>query len=500
MSDYCEGCFAKQRRIDELLEENRRLKDQLKYRKAREAEGFFGSSTPSSKKPVKADTDEERRRRKGGALPGHAGQGRMSCPVEQADEVLELALVPRCPYCFGPVEVIETDERTVIENESLRPKRRVYRLPHQRCVTCKRIFRAKAPSVLPKSLYGNQLIANAAVMHYVHGVPIGRICEQMDIGAGSLIGIFHRLAAIFKQVPEKLVLEYRASWVRHADETSWRKDGKNGYAWLFATEKISIFLFGRTRSASVAREVLGEDPLPGYLVVDRYSGYNWVFCIIQYCYAHLLREVQALEAEFPDSDESKTFVTVLAPLLALAMKLRTQPISDDEFYAQAKKVKTELVAAIERPAIHLGIRRIQDIFRVNEHRMYHWAVDRRVPAHNNLGEQDLRPSVIARKVSFGSQSDAGAETRGVLMTVLCTLRKRGFDATAHLKTVLDKLAEDLHQDPFPLLFPTGEKEKLAGASAQAQAAAPARYLTGMRLPIPDTFPVDSLIVPAVRSP
>lgn len=498
MGNYCEVCFEKQRTIDKLQEELRLLKDQLKYRKAREAEGFFGPSTPSSKKPVKADTDEERRRRKGGARPGHVGHGRTSCPPEQADEALELPPAPTCPQCGGGMELIDTDERTVIESESLRPKRRVYRLPHQRCVTCKRIFRAKAPSVLPKSLYGNQLIANAVVMHYVHGVPIGRICEQMHIGAGSLIGIFHRLAAIFKQVPEKLIMEYRASWVKHADETGWRKDGKNGYAWLFATDKISIFLFGRTRSASVAKEVLGDDTLPGYLVVDRYSGYNWVLCIIQYCYAHLLREVQALETEFPDSDESKTFTAFLSPLLALAMKLRTQPISDDEFTAQAKKVKTEIVAIIERPAIHLGIRRIQDIFRVNEHRMYHWAVDRRVPAHNNLGEQDLRPSVIARKVSFGSQSDAGAETRGVLMTTLCTLRKRGFDATAHLKTVLDKLAEDLQQDPFPLLFPAAPMtlEK----TTRAQKPAPAAQPPSRSMPFRPARTVSRFMAPVAHSP
>jgi hypothetical protein len=356
--------------------------------------------------------------------------------------------------------------------------------------------------VLPKSLYGNQLIANAAVMHYVHGVPMGRICEQLGIGAGSLMGIFHRLAGFFKQVPEKLILEYRDSWVRHADETGWRKDGENGYAWLFATDKISIFLFGKTRAASVAKEILGEDPLPGYLVVDRYSGYNWALCILQYCYAHLLRDVEKLEKDFPEDGEVKAFVTVMAPLLALAIKLRKQPISDEEFYAQANKVKSEIVAAIKLSAMHLGIRHIQDIFREQEHRMYHWAVDRRVPADNNLAERDLRPTVVARKVSFGSQSDAGAETRGILMTVLYTLRKRGFDATAHLKTVLDKLAEDLHQDPFPLLFPAAPMTpgKTTCAHADKQILSPAAQPPSISMPLQNVCSVSNFMVPAAQSP
>ena len=63
----------------------------------------------------------------------------------------------------------------------------------------------------------------------------------------------------------------------------------------------------------------------------------------------------------------------------------------------------------------------------------HWAENRDVPAENNLAERDLRPTVIAIKVSFGSQSDAGAHTRSVLMTVAHTLRKRGEDVANRLK-------------------------------------------------------------------
>jgi hypothetical protein len=112
------------------------------------------------------------------------------------------------------------------------------------------------------------------------------------------------------------------------------------------------------------------------------------------------------------------------------------------------------IATMEAPAQHLGIRRLQEIFRANADRLYHGADDRRVPAEHNLAERDLRPTVIARNVRFGSQSDAGAHTRGIVMAVLHTLKKRQLDVVAPLKRVLDQLTIDLHQDPFPLLFPT----------------------------------------------
>jgi hypothetical protein len=265
-------------------------------------------------------------------------------------------------------------------------------------------------------------------------------------------------------VPQKLIEEYRQAPVKHADETSWRTNGKNGYVWLFATGDLSIFQFGKNRSAQVPMAVFGKDPLPGKLVVDRYSGYNKAPCSIQYCYAHLLRDVEDLEKEFPDDEEISMFTAVVIPLLSSAIKLRSQPISDAEFYVQAARIRGEIEAAMGRPAWHMGIRRIQDIFRKNKHRLYHWSEDRRVPAENNLAERDLRPSVIARKVSFGSVTDAGARTRSTLTTMVTTLRKRGMDSAQQIKDTLDVLARDLTHDVYRLLFPRSNNLELSNLS------------------------------------
>jgi hypothetical protein len=53
----CPGCLHKQRRIDELEEEVKDLRAKLRYQERRDEDGFFGPSTPSSKKPVKANTE-----------------------------------------------------------------------------------------------------------------------------------------------------------------------------------------------------------------------------------------------------------------------------------------------------------------------------------------------------------------------------------------------------------------------------------------------------------
>ena len=448
----CPLCLEKQREIDRLKEEIVLLRQQLSYRGRKEKEGFFGSSTPSSQVPVKANTEKAKKPR--GAKVGHRGFGRKAFEASEADRVERVEAVRGevCPICGDLLEDKGDECRSVLESRPLKAERVMYLLEKKWCPRCRKTFRGEPPVVLPKNLYGNQLMSTATVMHYLHGIALGRVCEQLGVGDGSLVDIFHRMGRLFEGVVPKLIEQYRLAPVKHADETGWRTEGKNGYAWLFATVQISIFLLKKTRSCSVPRALFGDERLPGTLVVDRYNGYNKAPCNIQYCYGHLLREVEDLEKEFPDQAEIKTFVSVVAPLFALAMGLRGQPLSDAQFLEKASEVKGQIKAAMQAPAQHLGIRRIQDIFTEHEKRLYHWAEDRKIPADNNLAERDLRPTVIARKVSFGSQSDAGAHTRSILMTVVHTLRKRGEDVTARLKYALDELAKDKTKDPFLLLF------------------------------------------------
>jgi transposase len=451
---YCKGCIEKELKIAELEERITGLKAQLRYRQRKEREGFFGASTPSSKVPFKENTSQEKRSRKGGAVRGHKGHGRSAHTEESADAVRYQDVGDTCPDCHGMLVFKEVRNRTVIESAPTKPASILYRLAVKECRNCHRVFRARAPSVLPKSLYGNQITAQCAVMHYFHGITMGRLTEMTGVSLGTLIDIFHRLGRYFAPLMEALKEAYRKDRVKHADETSWRNDGQSGYAWLFCTAALSIFLFKNTRSSSVPKGVLGEKHLPGVLVVDRYSGYNKAPLNIQYCYAHLLRDVEELAKNAPDNEEVVRFTGALIPLLAAAMHLGSQKISDREYYRTAKQLHKKIMAVARSPAHHLGIRAVQDIVTGHEDRLFHWVTDRRVPADNNRAERDLRPTVIARKVSFGSSSDAGAETRSILMSVLHTLNKRTGEQSLEsaFKEILDEIAKNPEADLIPLVL------------------------------------------------
>jgi transposase len=377
---FCEGCLEKQRRIDQLLDENRRLKAQLRYRERQAREGFFGSATPSAHRPVKANSAPEQQGRKGGAQRGHPGHGRRSVAAATGAQVIEVPGAPRCPVCGGPLEAQGIRSRSVVDIAPPRPAPMLYRLHRGYCPRCRRAVQAPLPPVLPKALFGNELTAQLLWLHYGHGVPLGRLCDQMGLRSGSVIALLHRLARLFRPVLPNLVAEYREAPVRHAMRPAGAPTWHSGYAWLFCTPTLRLFLFRPTRAAAVPQEVLGEQPLAGVLVVDRYSGYNRAPCALQYCYAHLLREVEDLGKEFPAEPEVGAFTGTLIPLLAAAMHLQRQSLADPAYSRAAAQLKAQIGAVVEQPAQHLGIRRLQDIFREHPDRLYCWVTDRTGPS------------------------------------------------------------------------------------------------------------------------
>lgn len=449
----CENCLNLQIKNDIFEEEIIRLKAELKRYKKQAADGYFGSSTPSSKVPIKPATDKKERKPRG-RKKGHKGSGR----EKFIDDFVKFCTIelnrPTCPHCNCTLEHKGYKERSVLEATETKTEKIKYSLGYGYCTCCQKSYKAKLSGVLPKSLYGNQLIANIVTMHYEHGIPIKRICVQYKLKPGSVINILHLAARLFEKAYGKFSEIFRDMPVKHADETGWRTDGKNGYAWFFGNNLMSIFNFGRNRSAEVPKEIFGEEEIPGVLVVDRYNGYNKLKVKIQYCYAHLLRDTEDIEKRHPESDEVKRFVATLVPLLALAMKLRNQKITDKKFYIEARKLKEKIIATVSSPSKHPGIKKIQRIFLNNENRLYHWIENRCVPAENNLAERDLRPCVIARKVSFGSASAHGAKTRSILTSIVSTLKKQGYEPVEHLKNVLDEVSVKSDFDIFSLLFPS----------------------------------------------
>ena len=178
-------------------------------------------------------------------------------------------------------------------------------------------------------------------------------------------------------------------------------------------------------------------------------------CQVQYCYAHLLRDLKDTQAEFIDEEEVESFTTSMIEWLSQARHLTANKTMEDEQYDQeAQGLKQQMLVACQEGSQHLAVKRWQDFFVEEAEKLYHRVEDRRAPCENNRAERELRPTVIARKVSFGSQAEEGAKTREVLMSLLHTLKKRVRNPRQRLKEVLDKISREPELEPGALLFAT----------------------------------------------
>lgn len=228
--------------IDRLKAENERLRSKLIRQERTAKEAPFGASTPSSKQLIKASSLVENRIKTGGARLGHEGHGRTSACEDSADRVELLEAPHTCPGCGGALEDRGTRERTVHDCEPVKKVTRLVRIASKHCPCCKKTFRRKIPDVLSNSSISNQLLAQLVKWHYVDGLTLETISRQFGIGVGTLVGRLHTLAGHLNCADAALVLEYRATPVKHADETI-----KQTLDALVADPKLNIadYLFGK---------------------------------------------------------------------------------------------------------------------------------------------------------------------------------------------------------------------------------------------------------------
>ena len=209
MASYCPECLVKQQKINQLEDRIRHLENQLRYRKQQAQQGPFGSSTPSSKIPVKPSALPQRQARKGGGKPGHTGHGRRRCEVAQADRVEDVPAPDCCPDCGRALKHKDVRERTALEAEPVKVEWIVYRLERKQCPHCGTVVQGAVPGLMPRCQYGNGLLTHVAVQHYLYGVTLGQLERQTGVGYGGLVDALHQLARRLEPVIPKLIAAYR---------------------------------------------------------------------------------------------------------------------------------------------------------------------------------------------------------------------------------------------------------------------------------------------------
>ncbi len=159
-----------------------------------------------------------------------------------------------------------------------------------------------------------------------------------------------------------------------------------------------------------------------------------------------------LEQEFENNAEIKSYTCQMKLHLTDAMQLRKRGLTQSEYQTEAATIKSKILELSDRQARHPAVRKWQDFFVEKAARLYQWCQSASIPAENNYAEREIRKVVIARKMSYGSQSAEGAKTRETWTSILQTLKKREANPRDKLVNALNKSSQTKDLDITAELF------------------------------------------------
>jgi transposase len=423
------------------------------------------SRPPSSDSPQalgKRPRREPSGRRPGGQA-GHEGQTRALLPVEEVDVVLPVKPV-RCQHCQHPLhgEDRQPQRHQVTEIPPMRPVVTEYQLHQLCCPLCGETTRAELPVGVPTGEFGPRVQAITALCTGAYHLSKRTTQDLMQdvFGVSISLGTVANLEQATVQAVATPVAEARAyvqaQPAAYVDETGWREGGARAWLWTAVTACVTVFLVRLSRSAKVAQELLGEQ-FWGWLVTDRWSAYSWYpTWRRQVCWAHLLRDIEAMIARGGSSQAIGEALRAQArQMFHWWHRVRDGTLAPTTFARYMWPVRREVERLLEAGQT-CGEPKTEGTCReILKRRQALWTFVRHegVEPTNNAAERAIRPGVLWRKGSFGTHSPVGSRFVEAMMTVVATLKQQHRNVLDYLTAACEATWRG---DPAPSLLPTPE--------------------------------------------
>ena len=293
--------------------------------------------------------------------------------------------------CFQKVEV-----------RVLKPEMTEYRCHGRECRGCGAVTYTALPPEVEGNVFGERLTAVVAVL------------------AGR-----YRLSKRLIQSALSDLLSIHIS----VGASEGRANGKAKRAWLWvaATVLVTVFRISTSRGSDVAKALLGEDQA-GFLVTDRWCGYNWYdLGLRQLFWSHLTRDFQGFIDRGGEGQR-------LGELLLLERnkmfrwwhRVRDGTLARGDFQRRMKPVERRLGHLLREAEVRAETKtagKAREILKLERGLWTYVGVEGLEPT-NNFGERSIRPAVMYRKTSFGTQSPAGGRFVERVLTVLASLKQQ----------------------------------------------------------------------------
>jgi len=366
-----------------------------------------------------------------------------------------------CGSCSGPLIGDDPLPRRhqIIDIPRVKPMACEYQLHALECSNCGEITKAALPEGVHPSSFGPNLVAFVVLLSGEYRMSrrnIQRLIADsygIDISLGAISDIEGRMTDGLAAAHAEAMVSVAASATKHLDETSWRESNELAWVWAAVGEEATVFVIRDSRGSEVARELIGDDPT-GTVITDRYAGYSYIdLDQRQVCLAHLIRDFRGIaEGERNLSWIGERLLALTGALFRIWRMHGAEDIDRATLRRWARPIRSRMIGLLEEGARSEGYEtpgKCRGILRT-EPAMWTFVEREGVEPTNNIAERAVRPVVILRKTSLGSQSERGSRYLERMQTCSATLRRAGQNVCDFITQVAHAV---LAAGPTPKLIP-----------------------------------------------
>jgi transposase len=436
-------------RLENQAQQIQKMQSDIEWLKEKLSRDSSNSSLPpSSDKAKRSHRKREKSGKKRGGQPGHEPHSRQLYGVEACERV-EDYYPTECWKCGLPLhqEEGEPHRHQIVELPVIVPVVKEYRLHQCVCEACNVLTRARLPEEISAKGYGPRVVATVGVLSAMYRQSQRMVQEGMSnlfgikLSLGSINNLRHESSNAVA-APVTAAQDYvQHSEVVGADETGFSQgnnDGNNptrrkAWLWIAVTPLVTFFQITLSRSQASAKSLLGAT-FSGNLITDRHGAYTWVEILRrQLCWAHLKRDfIQIAERSGVSKLLGEDLLKEKTLLFELWHRFRDGEMTHAQFIAEVEplrlRVKALLTDGAAYPIAHQEdtplaktVRTCRRLLNLEPAMWLFVTVDGVEPT-NNDSERGIRTAVIWRRLSFGSQTQAGSLFVSRMLTVVASLR------------------------------------------------------------------------------
>jgi hypothetical protein len=439
----CLDCAQYKKRIEYLESELAYVKFELEDLRSKRYK-------PNKKPPCNTLTPPSSHPKKRGGLFGHIGWFRKK--PRKIDRIEEVRL-NECPECGSKdlTECKKTHEH--IQEDIVLPKveTTLYRKHRYYCKSCKRVISPKGTDEIPGSCIGPRAKAFAAFLRFAIKISENDVTSlfekafNLKISSSSISGFMDQLKREAQPIYHNLLSSLKESSFIHADETGWPLDGKNHWLWKFSNKKICISHIDKSRGQNVLEKMIGTE-YKGVLISDFLSAYNKIAAKAkQRCLVHILRDLEKVMEYWHDDLEVMRYCERLKKIFEKAIALYNEYKNKrwDKVYCSRRESIANALKDFDFPNPNKRIlKRFAKRLKRHKNEILTFLYEKNIDYHNNHAEQQIRPDVIFRKITFGNRSYAGAQNHSIIMSILQTAKLNSIDPIGAVEKILLRSPEN----------------------------------------------------------